>query len=189
MRGLLTTVLLLAVALSASGQRDKVYTSLSEVQEPDSVYILRLNHKRLREIPPIIFTFSNLHTLDLGKNRINNLPPEIGTLKNLQELDLRRNKLRTVPPEVGQLTQLQHINLSRNPILDLPEEMGALVNLKELIIWCTGIVDFPESFKALNYSLQLIDMRVCPMTWDNQQAVEELLPTPKKRWDHVCNCK
>ena len=179
----------MTLAFVSAAQPDRVYSSLSEVRNPDSVYILRLNYKRLKAIPPKVFTFSNLRELDLGKNFIDSIPPEIGTLKQLTVLDLRRNHIRTVPPEVGQLVGLQRLNLSRNPILELPDELSALVNLKELVLWCTGIVSFPPSFVALNYSLETIDLRVCPLTWDDQQAIEELLPTPRKRWDHVCNCK
>ncbi|MBQ3949267.1 MAG: leucine-rich repeat domain-containing protein, partial [Bacteroidales bacterium] len=102
---------------------------------------------------------------------------------------LRRNRIRTVPPEVGQLTRLRRINLSRNPILELPDEMGNLVRLEDLILWMTGVVAFPPTFVALNESLKVIDLRVCPLTWDDQQAIEELLPLPRKRWDYVCNCQ
>lgn len=189
MRRLAFLFVLLSLGLVAAAQPDRVYSSLSEVRDPDSVYILRLNHKRLKAIPPKVFTFSNLRELDLGKNYIDSIPPEIGTLTNLAVLDLRRNRIRNVPPEVGQLVGLQLLNLSRNPILELPAELSALVNLKELVLWCTGIISFPPSFVALNYTLETIDLRVCPLSWDDQQAIEELLPTPRKRWDYVCNCK
>ncbi|MBP5189314.1 MAG: leucine-rich repeat domain-containing protein [Bacteroidales bacterium] len=170
-------------------QRDRVYKSLKEVRNPDSVYVLQLNYKRLKEIPPKVFAMHNLRKLDLGRNFIDSIPPEIGSLVHLEELDLRRNRIRVVPPEIGQLTRLRRINLSRNPILDLPDAMGNLVNLEELILWMTGIVAFPPTFVALNESLKLIDLRVCPLSYDDQQAIEELLPSPRKRWDYVCNCQ
>ena len=170
-------------------QRNKVYKSLKDVRNPDSVYVLRLNFKRLRQIPPKVFMMKNLMVLDLGKNFIDSIPPEIGNLTNLVELDMRRNRIRIVPPELGRLTKLRVLNLSRNPILDLPDEMSQLSNLEQLILWCTGVISFPPSFVALNYRLKLIDLRVCPLSWDDQQAIEELLPTPRKRWDYVCNCK
>ena len=131
----------------------------------------------------------NLRTLDLGCNFIDSIPPEIGTLTSLEILNLRRNRIRSIPPEVGNLKNLRKINFSRNPILDLPDEMGNLTSLEELVLWCTGVISFPPSFVALNYTLKLIDLRVCPLTWDDQQAIEQLLPTPRKRWDYVCNCQ
>lgn len=166
-----------------------MYKSLGEIRNPDDVYILRLNYKRLRAIPEKVFTLGNLRELDLGKNSIDSIPADIAKLKDLRILDLSRNHLRTIPPELGQLTQLRELDLSRNPLLELPEEMGSLVHLRKLVLWSTGIVSFPPTFVALNGSLEVIDMRVCPMTWDDQQAIEDLLPTPRKRWDYVCNCK
>ena len=170
-------------------QRDRVYKSLKEVRNPDSVYQLRLHFKRLKQIPPKVFTFRNLRSLDLGRNFIDSIPPEIGQLTNLEQLDLRRNRIKVVPPELGLLTNLKVLNLSRNPILDLPDEMSSLTSLEELLIWCTGVISFPPSFVALNETLRVIDMRVCPLTYDDQQAIEQLLPSPRKRWDYVCNCK
>lgn len=181
--------LLFVLAFGATAQRDRVYKSIKEIHNPDSVYILKLNYKRLKQIPQKVFTLQNLRKLDLGRNFIDSIPPEIGQLTRLEELDLRRNRIRTVPPELGQLRNLRRINLSRNPILDLPDEMSNLTNLEEMILWCTGVIAFPPSFVALNSTLKLIDLRVCPLSWDDQQAIEELLPSPRKRWDYVCNCQ
>lgn len=189
MKKSLTLILLLTLAFGAAAQRDRVYKSLKEVRRPDSVYVLKLNYKRLKQIPPKVFEMRNLRVLDLGRNFIDSIPPEIGTLANLEELNLQRNRIRVVPPELGNLTKLHRLNLSRNPILDLPDAMGNLVNLEELILWMTGIIAFPPTFVALNDNLKLIDLRVCPLTYDDQQAIEELLPSPRKRWDYVCNCQ
>lgn len=170
-------------------QEDRVYKSLSEVKNPEDVYVLKLNYKRLHRIPDKVFLMTNLRVLDLGKNFIDSIPPQIANLKCLQELDLSRNHLRTIPPAVGELRQLRDLDLSRNPLLELPEEMGQLTKLEKLTLWSTGIISFPPTFVALNESLKVLDMRVCPMSWDDQQAIEELLPSARKRWDYVCNCK
>ena len=182
-------ILLLACPGLALGQRNKVYKSMKEVRNPDSVYVLKLNYKRLRQIPAKVFEMRNLRELDLGRNFIDSIPAEIGRLTRLERFDIRRNRIRTVPPELGRLTNLKYLNLSRNPILELPDELSNLDRLEELVIWCTGVVSFPPSFVALNATLRVIDMRVCPMRWEDQQAIEELLPSPRKRWDYVCNCQ
>lgn len=189
MRKTIVMLLLCIVAAGSMAQRDKVYKSLKDVRNPDSVYVLQLHFKRLRQIPPQVFSFRNLRVLDLGRNFIDSIPPEIASLTQLEELNLHRNRIRTVPPEVGKLVNLRKLNLSRNPILELPDALGQLRQLEELIIWCTGIVSFPPTFVALDQTLRLIDMRVCPMTYEDQQAVKELLPNPRKRWDYVCNCE
>ena len=188
-RKILIFIAICFVGMTVMAQRDRVYKSMKEVRNVDSVYTLQLRFKRLRQIPPKVFEMRNLRRLDLGRNFIDSIPPEIGRLKNLEELDLRRNRIRAVPPEMGQLTNLRILNMSRNPILDLPDEMGALSKLEELILWCTGVISFPPSFVALDGSLKLIDLRVCPLKWDDQEAIRELLPTPRKRWDYVCYCQ
>lgn len=189
MKKLLSILLLCCLATPCWAQRDRVYKSLKDVRNPDSVYTLQLRFKRLRKIPPKVFEMRNLRNLDLGRNFIDSIPPEIGTLTKLERLDLRRNRLRTIPPEVGYLTNLKYVNFSRNPILELPDEMSALTNLEELVLWCTGVIAFPPSFVALDASLKLIDLRVCPLKWDDQEAIRELLPSPRKRWDYVCDCQ
>lgn len=170
-------------------QRDRVYKSMKDVRNVDSVYVLQLHFKRLKQIPPKVFEMRNLRSLDLGRNFIDTIPPEISRLTHLEVLDMRRNRIRYVPPEIGRLTGLRTLNLSRNPILELPDEMSALTNLEELILWCTGVISFPPSFVALDGTLKVIDMRVCPLKWEDQEAIRELLPTPRKRWDYVCNCQ
>lgn len=182
-------VAFMLLPFASSAQSDKVYTSLSDVKDPSEVYILKLHYKRLRRIPPQIFTYHNLRVLDLSKNFIDTISPEISKLQNLEELDLERNHIHNVPDAISSLSHLRSLNLSRNPILELPESMAQLSHLEQLVIWSTGIVSFPPTFVVLDATLQLIDMRVCPMTYENQEAIEELLPTPRKRWDYVCNCK
>lgn len=189
---ILRHALILLLMLTCSGlqaQRDRVYTSLSEVQNPDEVYVLHLNYKRLKHVPPQIFTFTNLVELDLSKNMIDSIPPAIGRLSNLTTLNLCRNKIHSLPDSIGRLTELKVLNASRNPILDMPETLGLLVNLEELILNMTGVVSLPATCFTLNYSLQVIDLRACPLTYDDQVAIEELLPSPRKRWNYVCNCK
>lgn len=171
-----------------TAQPDRVYRSLDEVTVPDSVFVLKLTHKRLKAIPQDVFAFHNLRVLDLSKNFIREIPAEIGRLSSLEELNLERNHIRTVPDEMGNLVQLCRLNLSRNPILNLPASMGNLCRLEELRIWSTGVIDFPASFASLNYTLKVIDMRACPLTYDNQEAIEQLLPTPQKKWFRTCNC-
>ena len=181
-------VALLLIPSLLTAQPDRVYRSLGEVTHPDSVFVLKLTHKRLNAVPQEVLAFRNLRVLDLSKNFIREIPAEMGQLSHLEELNLERNHIRTVPDEMGNLVQLRRLNLSRNPILDLPASMGNLSRLEELTIWSTGIIEFPASFSALNYTLKVIDMRVCPLTYDNQEAIEQLLPTPKKKWFRTCNC-
>ncbi len=179
----------LCAALAAQAQPDKVYTRLTEIKDPSQVYQLKLNYKRYKKIPPLVWECTNLRKLDLSKNFIDTIPPEIGNLTQLTDLNLNRNRIAQVPAEIGRLQQLRRLNLSRNPLLELPESIGSLSRLEELVLWMTGVVEFPPTFVALNGTLRRLDMRACPLTYDNQQAIEELLPGVEKRWDYVCNCQ
>ncbi|MDY5968698.1 MAG: leucine-rich repeat domain-containing protein [Bacteroidales bacterium] len=185
----LPVAMLLLCTVHSMAQPDKVYTSVAQIKNPLQVYQLQIRYKRLKKVPLVVFECKNLRVLDLSKNFIDTLPPEIGTLANLEELNLHRNKLRSVPPEMGRLKNLRVLNLSRNPILELPPEMCSLSKLEKLILWMTGVVEVPPTFVSLNQTLKELDMRACPMTYDNQEEVETILPSPKKRWDYVCNCK
>lgn len=189
MKKLALIMILCSVCLMGRSQPDKVYTRISEIKDPLKVYHLEMRYDRLRRIPPIVFECTNLRSLNLSKNFIDTLPPEIGRLVNLEELNLQRNRIRSVPPEIGQLARLRILNISRNPILELPDAMGNLTSLEVLTLWMTGVVSLPPTFVALNHSLKTLDMRACPLTYDDQEAIETLLPGPVKRWDYVCNCK
>ncbi len=189
LKRLLLFGLLLAAVAPLAAQPDKVYRSLSDVKDPQQVYILHLRWKRLRSIPPEVFTFTNLRELDLGRNNIDSVPPDIARLPHLQKLVLERNLIRHLPMEIGLLGDLQHVDLNRNPIESLPDEMAYLPSLRELVLWSTNITTIPESFSELDGTLQLLDLRSCSLTYDEQQAIEQILPSTKKRWDQACNCR
>ncbi|MCF0211679.1 MAG: leucine-rich repeat domain-containing protein [Bacteroidales bacterium] len=184
--------MLLAITLMpllAMAQPERIYTSLSQVDDPSAVYILHLRGQRLREVPPQVFTFANLIELDLSRNRLDTLPPAIARLPHLQRLNLHRNRLPSLPDSIGFLPQLKALNASRNPLLELPSTMARLSQLDTLTLYLTGVVALPPECAALNYSLRLLDLRACPLTYAHQAALDSLLPTPRKRWDYVCNCK
>ena len=180
---LLPTTILLA-------QQEHIYTSLENIEQPDSVFILLLSKNRLDTFPTQILEFRNLRELDLSKNKLHNIPPQIGKLSNLEVLNLDRNKIDSLPQEIGQLHKLRYLKLSRNRLYYLPSSIANLYNLKELILWSNGIKYFPESFRKLNTTIKVIDLRDNPMMlYDDQQAIKEMLPTPTIKMDNVCNCQ
>lgn len=180
---------LLAVMLPLSAQPDKVYRSLKEVTDPQQVYILHLRWKRLRAIPAEVFTFTNLRELDLSRNNIDSIPPDIAQLQHLQRLVLSRNLIRHVPMEVGLLSHLEHLDLNRNPVETLPDNLAFLNSLRELVLWSTNITTLPPSFAELDATLQLLDLRSCSLSIEEQEAITALLPTTRKMWDQACNCR
>lgn len=160
---LFTLMLLLGCTLFA--QPDKVYKSLKDVKNPADVYILQLHNKRLKTIPREVFTMTNLRQLDLRGNRIAFLPDSISQLQNLQRLEL-----------------------SRNPLMALPASMANMEQLRELVLWSTYVTELPPQFARLDGTLELLDLRHCPLMLDDQTAINNLLPSVKKLWDYACNC-
>ena len=158
-------LLLLALPCVVLAQPDRVYKSLDDVRDPDQVYILRLRNKRLKAIPPQVYAMSNLRELDLRGNRIAHLSDSIALLTNLQRLEL-----------------------SRNPLAVLPVTMASMANLRELILWSTLVYALPPEFSKLDETLRLIDLRNCPLSLDDQEVINQLLPTVKKDWYNACNC-
>lgn len=152
-------------SIPAEAQSDRVYKSLKEVTNPNEVYSLQLRSKRLKSIPPIVYEMSNL-----------------------RELDLRGNRIAQLPDSIARLTHLQRLDLSRNPLMGLPAAMGQMVELKELVLWSTYVTDLPPTFEMLDTNLELLDLRDCPLTLDDQEAITALLPSVKKLWYYACNC-
>lgn len=93
---------------------------------------LRLNHMRIRYLPPEIGQLQNLEVLYLQSNYFSQLPPEIGQLSNLRELYLYHNALTELPPEIGQLQNLVKLDIHHNDVLQYPYEITQLNNLEIL---------------------------------------------------------
>lgn len=161
----LLTILLLLLPTAAFGQPDKVYRSLSEVTNADEVYILHLRGKRLKTVPQEVYAMHNLRELCLRGNRITALSDSIALLQNLEKIEL-----------------------SRNPISALPSVMADMTQLRQLVLWDTRVTTLPVEFARLDDTLQLLDLRDCSLTLDEQKAIDQLLPTVKKLWDYACNC-
>lgn len=191
MSRLLFLILFWAASFAAilSAQPGKVYKSLKDVRNPQDVYILKLNFKRLHAIPDEVFTFTNLCELDLSRNFIDSVPPAIANLRNLQKLSLARNWIHSLPDEISQLSHLRVLDLNRNPIRHIPASVAALSRLEKLILWQTGIVEVPPSLVALDGSLKVLDLRACPLSRQDQQQISDLLPSVQLLWDQDCNCK
>ena len=161
----LLTILLLLLPVLASAQPGTVYRSLSEVHDPADVYILHLRGKRLTSVPREVYAMSNL-----------------------RELNLRGNRIKSIPDSITMLQNLSIIELSRNPLVSLPSSMASMSQLRRLVLWDTQVTELPEEFAQLDSTLQLLDLRDCPLTLEDQEAIKQILPTVKKLWDYACNC-
>lgn len=188
-KAIVFVILATAVLSCVYAQRGRVYTSLEEITNYDSVYALTLKHKGLKEFPKVILQMHKLERLDLSWNKMHSLPKEIGTLTSLTYLNLNHNRLDSIPKEIANLRNISVLVLSRNRILELPAEMGEMSNLRELLMLSNGIKKLPDSFRNLDTTLEIIDLRANPLTYDDQLDIKDLIPTPKKKMTRVCNCQ
>jgi len=167
----------------------KTYTSLQEaLLQPDSVHKLNLKGKKLKEIPPEIFTLHNLQVLNLSKNRIKEIPAGISNLKSLQELDLSNNDLSNLPPQIGDLRYLYKLKLNKNVITALPPEMGSLINLEVLEMWNNELDTVPDEMRFL-VRLKTFELRGILFSDEEQEEIQSLLPNTKIYFSPSCACK
>lgn len=166
-----------------------LFTSLEEaLKNPAEVYRLQLKRKRYREIPPELFTLTNLTELDLSNNRIEVVPDEISTLRNLQTLRLSNNRLHTISDSTGALTKLENIDLSRNHLVSVPATIGNLTELKSLEIWRNEIGSLPLRIAELSGTLIYLDIRQNPYPPENIEKLRSLLPDTEIKSSRRCAC-
>ncbi len=197
MRLLLLTCVSGLIHLGLSGQVQvnyealdtcKVFTSLEKAIEADEpVYRLDLTRKRLRKLPPELFTLTSLQELILNRNKLKTVPPEIIELKNLQHLSVSRNKLSAFPKVICNLRSLRKLDLSSNEIQKIPDEIHRLQQLEELILWSNLIGYYPTTLMRLD-SLRLLDLLHNEMNDAEQERVKQLLQQTTIKFSPPCDC-
>ncbi|TVR40403.1 MAG: leucine-rich repeat domain-containing protein [Cryomorphaceae bacterium] len=196
MKNFLTIAFLLLMATGSRAQfiedlqqdYDYEFRSLQEaLRDPDAVYYLRLNVKK-GEIPPEVFTLTNLRSLTLKKGKITQIPAEISALVHLEKLDLTQNKLERFPEEVIGLPQLRILKLGKNPISRLPDEMVNMQKLEVLDLWSTRVSRFPVAIEKMS-SLREVDLRMVEVDRDEQSWLKEALPNVNFHFSAPCDCR
>jgi Leucine-rich repeat (LRR) protein len=167
----------------------RTFFSLEEaLAQPDSVLKLNLKGKKLKEIPPEVFSLHNLQVLILSRNHIKELPPAIEKLKSLQELDLSNNDLTQLPPQIGELIHLVKLSLNRNEITSLPPETGNLLNLEVLEMWNNELDTVPDELRNLRV-LRVLELRGILFSDEKQKYIHAMLPNTKIYFSPSCACK
>ena len=185
MQSLIAQALLDSVTLL----QQRVYKNLNiALQNPDSVFILDLSKKKLKEVPHDVFRLKNLQILNLSRNDIKDLPSEISILSNLQKLNLSNNNLKRLPPNIGDLSNLIFLSLNRNLIESLPPEIGKLKNLEVLEMWDNELSTIPDEVKGM-YNLHEWELRGILFTEEEQHRIHSLLPDARIYFSPSCNCK
>jgi len=165
------------------------YTDLTEaLKNPDKVYKLNLRKNKLKEIPPAVFTLTNLQELNLSKNKLTKIPKDISKLTHLELLDVSANEIDTLYPEIGLLVNIKKLILNQNLIAHLPSTIGSLTKMYFLDMWGNEIQTLPKEITKLQNTLKVFDLRVINIHDDMQEEMTKLLPNTKFFFSLSCNC-
>jgi Leucine-rich repeat (LRR) protein len=89
--------------------------------------ILEIGLKKGQEIPPEIFSLTNLRSLSInGHEEITGLSTEIGNLENLRELKIKGTHIFALPGEAGKLRRLKKLLMGFYFSGDHPLDLDAL---------------------------------------------------------------
>jgi len=199
MRANIATLFLLTLCLSVEAQTLQTqldylndmdeFTSIEEAMvNPDSVYRLNLRGKKLKRVPPQVFSsFPNLVDLDLSRNRLKELPDSLWALGRVKRLNLSKNQIEQLPPSLGRMNHLEELVISQNEITSLPDSIGKLDRLRMIDAWSNNLDELPRSMSDLR-ALEVMDLRAIMMHYDKQERITELLPNVKVYMSEGCNC-
>lgn len=140
------------------------YRSLAAaLEEPDQVYRLLLNERKLTALPPELGTMHRLRYLVAQRNPLETVPETLGALVNLRTLVITNNHLKALPATIGNLRQLEYL------------EAGIYGWRKH----ATGISELPATIGQLR-SLRILDLaghrlRQLPAELGHLEALEQLL--------------
>uniref|UniRef100_A0A8D2L1Q5 Leucine rich repeats and calponin homology domain containing 2 n=1 Tax=Varanus komodoensis TaxID=61221 RepID=A0A8D2L1Q5_VARKO len=143
--------------------------------------ILDLSKNRFAEIPPDVWQFAPLETLNLYHNCIKSIPEAIRNLQMLTYLNISRNLLSTLPKYLFDLP-LKVLVVSNNKLVSIPEEIGKLRDLMELDVSCNEIQVLPQQIGKLQ-SLKELNLRRNNL----HMLPDELGDLPLVKLDFSCN--
>ncbi len=101
---------------------------------------LTLNWLNLFVLPPEIFAFTHLETLDLANTRLQLLPDLFDNLPRLKKLNLNTTHISALPPSIGKLSLLSWLNLSGTTLYTLPPSIFQLSPLLKIEIANTPLI-------------------------------------------------
>uniref|UniRef100_A0A7M4ECU0 Leucine rich repeats and calponin homology domain containing 2 n=1 Tax=Crocodylus porosus TaxID=8502 RepID=A0A7M4ECU0_CROPO len=140
-----------------------------------------LSKNRFTEIPPDVWLFAPLETLNLYHNCIKSIPEAIKNLQMLTYLNISRNLLSTLPKYLFDLP-LKVLVVSNNKLVSIPEEIGKLRDLMELDVSCNEIQVLPQQIGKLQ-SLRELNIRRNNL----HMLPDELGDLPLVKLDFSCN--
>jgi Leucine-rich repeat (LRR) protein len=165
------------------------YYTLKEAKTmpPDSVFYLKINRKKLIQIPREVFTYKRLKGLDLSKNRLENIPPTIIYLSELEILDLSKNRFEIFPKVIFDIESLRVLSLGSNQLTYIPNTIYTCAMLEKLDMYNNPITDLGSGLPRLKSLLEL-DLRGLMYNSKKQAEIRSELSGVNILFDAPCNC-
>ncbi|XP_057781373.1 disease resistance protein RGA2-like [Salvia miltiorrhiza] len=102
----------------------------------ESLHVLRLDSKVIKELPSSIQKLIHLRDFDISKTRIEVLPDWIGEFFHLQTLRVDTGCLEKLPSTIKYLINLRHLYITED--VELPMGIGRLTSLQTLTHFPVG---------------------------------------------------
>ncbi|XP_065412900.1 leucine-rich repeat and calponin homology domain-containing protein 2 isoform X16 [Chrysemys picta bellii] len=120
--------------------------------------ILGLSGRKLRDFPGGGYDLSDTTQADLSKNRFTEIPPDVWLFAPLETLNLYHNCIKSIPETIKNLQMLTYLNISRNLLATLPKYLFDLP-LKVLVVSNNKLVSLPEEIGKLRDLMELICLK------------------------------
>ncbi|XP_068268031.1 leucine-rich repeat and calponin homology domain-containing protein 2 isoform X2 [Nyctibius grandis] len=147
------------------------------LEEAGSSGILCLSGRKLRDFPGSGYDLSDTTQADLSKNRFTEIPPDVWLFAPLETLNLYHNCIKSIPESIKNLQMLTYLNISRNLLSTLPKYLFDLP-LKVLVVSNNKLVSIPEEIGKLRDLMELDiscnELQVLPQQIGKLQSLKEL---------------
>ncbi|XP_068812730.1 leucine-rich repeat and calponin homology domain-containing protein 2 isoform X2 [Struthio camelus] len=147
------------------------------LEEAGSSGILCLSGRKLRDFPGSGYDLSDTTQADLSKNRFTEIPPDVWLFAPLETLNLYHNCIKSIPESIKNLQMLTYLNISRNLLSTLPKYLFDLP-LKVLVVSNNKLVSIPEEIGKLRDLMELDvscnELQVLPQQIGKLQSLREL---------------
>ncbi|XP_071614147.1 leucine-rich repeat and calponin homology domain-containing protein 2 isoform X2 [Heliangelus exortis] len=147
------------------------------LEEAGSSGILCLSGRKLRDFPGSGYDLSDTTQADLSKNRFTEIPPDVWLFAPLETLNLYHNCIKSIPESIKNLQMLTYLNISRNLLSALPKYLFELP-LKVLVVSNNKLVSIPEEIGKLRGLMELDiscnELQVLPQQIGKLQSLREL---------------
>ena len=146
----------LKIVLFSMNNLVKLPSGLESFKE--TVTLVCIQNNQFKDIPEILYKFSNLQHLSMHFNYVSSIPDRFKTLENLQRLYFGGNELNSLPDIFDSFPHLKIASFQSNFLTSLPQSFTKLDNLTNLNISHNKFTKFPKPLLKLK-SLEILDIR------------------------------